>query len=87
VEASLVGCVVIATDEMNENKQYILCKEIIIIKPDMKDIIEKIESLIGSPEKIKKIGLAGMNKTKELFSYKNQTKPRLQLLKSWIEKK
>jgi glycosyltransferase involved in cell wall biosynthesis len=87
VEASLVGCVIVATDEMNENRQYVPDEEIIIIKPDMQDIINKIESLIGSPDKIKKIGIAGMNKTKELFSYKNQTKPRLQLLKSWIEKR
>ena len=86
VEASLVGCIIIATDELNENRQYVPNEEIIIINPDTKDIINKIESLIGSPEKLKKIGIAGMNKTKELFSYKNQTEPRLQLLKSWIER-
>lgn len=87
VEASLVGCVIIATDELNENKQYIPDVEIILIKPDVEDIINKIKSLLASPDKIKKIGLAGMSKTKELFSYKNQIEPRLQLLKTWIEKK
>lgn len=87
VEASLVGCVIIATDELNENKQYVANEEIIIIRPETKQIINEIKSLITSPEKIKKIGMAGMNKTKELFSYKNQIEPRLQILKRGIENK
>lgn len=87
VEASLVGCVIIATDELNENKQYVANEEIIIVRPETKQIINEIKSLIASPEKIKKIGIAGMNKTKELFSYKNQIEPRLQILKRGIENK
>jgi glycosyltransferase involved in cell wall biosynthesis len=87
VEASLVGCVIIATDELNENKQYVANEEIIIVKPETKQIINEIKSLIASPEKIKKIGIAGMNRTKELFSYKNQIEPRLQILKRGIENK
>jgi glycosyltransferase involved in cell wall biosynthesis len=84
VEASLVGCVIIATDELNENKQYIENEEIIIIKPKIEDIIIQIENLIATPNKIKQIGVAGMNKSKELFSYKNQIEPRIKLLKSFI---
>lgn len=84
VEASLVGCVIIATDELNENKQYIENEEIIIIKPNTEDIIIKIEKLIAAPDKIKQMGVAGMNKSKKLFSYKNQIEPRIKLLKSFI---
>lgn len=86
VEASLVGCVIIATDELNENNHYIENEEIIIIKPDAKDIIDKIESLIALPSKIKQIGISGMKRTKELYSYKNQIEPRLKLLKSFINR-
>ncbi len=84
IEASLVGCVMIATDQLNENGHFIENEEIIIIQPNTEDIISKIESLIINPKKLKQIGIAGMNKTKELYSYKNQIESRLQILKMLI---
>jgi glycosyltransferase involved in cell wall biosynthesis len=84
VEASLVGCVIIATDELHENKYYVENEEIIIIKPILEDIIDKIGQLTMRPEKIRQIGVAGMNKTKQLYSYKNQLEPRIEILKNAI---
>jgi len=84
VDASLVGCLMAVTDQLNQNKRYLENEEIIIIQPNSEDIIRKIENLIAFPEKIRQIGIAGMQKTKELFSYQNQIETRLQILKKWL---
>lgn len=85
IEASLVGSVMVVTDELGENRQYIDGEEIIIIKPELNEITKKIEELILAPEKIKSIGIAGMERTKQLYSYATQIDSRINILQSFID--
>lgn len=84
VEAALAGCVIIATDELGQNFFYKDGDEIIIIKPLLEELITALQTLIDNPEKLKKIGISGMNKTKQLYSYNNQIVPRIALLEKAI---
>jgi Ethanolamine utilization protein EutJ (predicted chaperonin) len=85
VEGSLAGCVIIATDELEQNYFYKDQEEIIIIKPILEQIINILQKLIENPEKLKSIGIAGSIRTKQLYSFKNQIEPRIALLEKSIE--
>lgn len=86
VEASLVGCVIIATDELLQNDFYEKDIEIIIIKPEVEDILCEVEWLKKNPILLKKIGLAGLKKTQDLYSYDKQINQRKYLLDYLIKK-
>lgn len=85
IEASLAGCVMIATDELNQNDFYKNEEDIIIIKPSVESIISQVEYLYRNPERIKDIGTAGMKKTEELYSYKAQIVQRQIILSKMID--
>lgn len=84
IEASLVGCCVITTDPMNENQFYDEGEEIVIVLPEMKSVLNKVEQLISFPEKIRTIGEAGMRKTQHLYAENTQLKQREMYLKKII---
>ncbi len=85
VEASLVGCVIVATDELGANEFYRNNEELVIIKPDEDDIAAKMQFLISNPQRIKKIGIQGMIRTQELNSIKKQILPRIEVLEKAIQ--
>lgn len=86
-EAGLRETVMISTDELKMNNNYYLEDEMIIIKPNSDDIINKIEYLHNNPKIIKKIAQNGRKKIIKLYSYENQIKPRVKLLQNTIKEK
>lgn len=80
VEAMLCGTVAITTDPLDENSYYENWKELIIIKSEVDEITSSVETLIKNPDEIKKIGIAGYNKTRYLYSAERQLEERVTYL-------
>lgn len=84
VEASLVGCCVVTSDRLNENKYYEEDREIIIIEPEVNSIIKRLIPLIKNPDRIIEIGKAGRIKTQILYSEEIQLRTRVEIIKEII---
>ena len=61
-------------------------KDFILIRPNVDDIVQKIEFLIIHPQKLKEIGEFGAKKIKQLYSFNAQMGPRIQLLEKELAK-
>lgn len=86
-EASLREVALFATDELKENMSYFQNgKDFILIRPNVDDIVQKIEFLIIHPQKLKEIGEFGAKKIKQLYSFNAQMGPRIQLLEKELAK-
>ena len=79
-EAMINGVALICTDELNMNIKFNNKQEIIIIKPEIKDLVNEVEELYNNPENIEKIAKAGRNKALEIYSKDAQIKPRINLI-------
>lgn len=81
IEAALRGSAIFATDEFNSAEGYFMDGEnIVLIKYNTKDIIDKIEYYYNHPYNLKKIGENGMHHVRELYNLETQIKPRINLL-------
>jgi len=82
-EAGLNELAMFATDElnMNENK-FIDGKEIVIIQPNSKSIVEKIDFYLKNPDKLKSISESGALKIKDLYSYEKQIGRRISIIQN-----
>lgn len=56
------NCVLLTTDELNNNYGFIDNEDLIIIKPNIDDICNKIEWLVNNMDKCYEIGKSGRNK-------------------------
>lgn len=85
-EAGLNGLAMFATDElnMNENK-FIDGEEIVIIQPNSKSIVEKIDFYLKNPDKLKSISELGALKIKDLYSYEKQIKKRISIIQNELD--
>lgn len=83
-DAALNEVVMFSTDPLKMNIKFSNNKDIIIINYDVKYIVEKIVYFISRPEELKKIAINGRKKTKQLYNFKKQIKPRLNLLEKSI---
>lgn len=84
-EAMLNRVALICTDELRLNIKYENNKDLIIVKPEVKDIVEQIEMLYQNPKKIKKIMDNGSRKVKKYYSYKVQNEKRIKVIKKIIK--
>lgn len=74
------------TDPLDlNNNRFTEGEEIVIVEHDAEKIVEKIEYYINNPEKLKDICEKGCEKVETIYSYENQIKPRLEILKQAIE--
>lgn len=80
-EAMLNKVVLVCTDELHLNNKFIDNKELIIVKPNVEDIVEKIEFLYNNPKQLMKISKAGLKKVKKVYSYKSQICPRIKIIR------
>lgn len=80
-EAMINGVVLLCSDELKLNIKFKNETDLIIIKPDVTCIVEKIEYLYKNPEKILEISRNGRNKTLKIYSKKKQINPRIKLIK------
>lgn len=86
-EAGLQGVSLFVSDELEENQSIFEDgKEIVIVKPNVDDIIQKIETLLSNPIKLKEIGFSGALKIKQLYSIQNQITPRIKIIEKELEK-
>lgn len=84
IEAMLFGVPLFCTDELKQNYDYDAGRELVIIKPDVDDIINKIEYYINNPKELYVIGIAGQRKIKKLFNLEHQKKKRKEFLSKYL---
>lgn len=85
-EAMINGVALICTDELDMNIKFNNKQEIIIIKPEIEDLVNEVEGLYKNPENIEKIAKAGREKALEIYSKDNQIKPRIRLIRKEAKK-
>ncbi len=86
-EAGLQGAAMFLTDELGQNEYYVDGEEIVIIKPEVNNIVEKIEYYNENRDKLHALKLAGKAKLEELFSYDYQMGSRFKVLDQYLERK
>lgn len=85
-EAMISGVTLLCTDELKLNIKFKDKKDLIIIKPEASDIIEKIEELYNNPKQIINIAKNGRNKANQIYARENQLEPRIGLIKKVAKK-
>lgn len=87
IEAGLREVAVMCTDELKMNNKYFKDEDdIILIKPDVNDILEKIKYYYENPEKLYKIGISCKKKIQKLYNYENQIVFRNKVLKNTMNR-
>jgi glycosyltransferase involved in cell wall biosynthesis len=85
VEAALNGVLVLAADELNENRMFENQNDIIIIESTWESVCYEIESLIAVPERIQQISSNSKEKFKIIYSNNFQMGKRIELISKEIE--
>ena len=82
VEATCFQTVLATTDELNNNQGYYIDgKELIIIRPEINDILSKIEPLLKNTERLYSIGHSGAIKTFDIMNPQKRAKNIIEFLK------
>ena len=85
-EAMINGVLLICTDELKLNTKFENGKDLILIKPQIDDILENIENLYNNPERIIEIASNGKERTKKIYSKENQIRPRIKTIRKVAKK-
>ena len=85
-EAMINGVALLCTDELNLNMEFVDKKELLIIKPETTDILEKVENLYNNPNQIIEIAKKGRKKALNVYSKKNQLNKRINLIRKVAKK-
>ncbi len=81
IEAGNHAVAMFATDELDMNQGYFINnKEIVIIKYDVDDIVNKILYFYENYNELRDVSISGMNKIKTIYSIDHQIKPRIKIL-------
>lgn len=80
-EAMINKVVLMCSDELKLNTKFEDSKEIIIIKTETDDIVEKVENLYKNPNKIVEIANNGRKKALKVYSKRNQILPRIKAIR------
>ncbi|KUJ51509.1 glycosyltransferase [Chryseobacterium sp. JAH] len=83
VEAVLNGAVPIVTDELKQNSIF-KDDEIIIVKPDAAEIVEKVEQLLLNPELLHLFSKNAQRKFREIYKESYQLDKRIDFIKKHI---
>ena len=85
IEAGSHAVAMFATDELNMNQDYFINnKELVIIKHDVDDIVNKVLYFYENYNELRKLSTSGMNKIKTIYSVDYQIKPRIKILEHAI---
>ena len=84
-EAGYFGVPIFCTDELKMNHNYQEGKELVIIKPDVEDIVAKIEYYINNLDELKTIGTEGQKKIQTLFDIHKQQADRIEFLQKYLD--
>ena len=85
IEAMLFGTPLFCTDELEQNYNYEDGKELVIIKPNIKDIVKKLEYYIKHHDQLKEIGKAGQIKIFNFFNLEHQKNKRKEFLYKYLK--
>lgn len=85
VEAVLNEVVVMLTDCFNENSYFEDGAELIIIKPELEDMLKKFEYLIENLDSFYKIAKKGKSKFQNIYINEYQMNPRMEMIRSLIQ--
>ena len=80
-EAMINKVVLMCSDELKLNTKFEDGKEIIIIKTETDDIVEKVENLYKNPNKIVEIANNGRKTALKVYSKRNQILPRIKAIR------
>lgn len=83
-EAGFFGVPIFCSDELGLNNNYIDKQDLIIIKPDIGDIVQHIDYYIKNLSELRKIGINGQNKIQKLFDIKKQEEDRLNFINKYL---
>lgn len=86
-DALSCGTALFATDELNNNDGYFNDDEIIIIKPEIKDIVNKIKHYINDLDSLYMLSKKGMNKLYSLVNTSERVQKVSKILKETSEEK
>lgn len=86
VEAMLNGVAVFCTDDLSLNEEFIDGKDLIIIKHDANDILNKVQQYYKKPDSLLLISKNGRSAALKNYSYKKQLAPRIKLIKEELKK-
>lgn len=67
-EAMYAGVLLLCTDPLNSNRDYFYDDELIVIKPDIDDIVDKIEYFCDNVDEMYKIAKKGQEKAIKYFN-------------------
>jgi len=81
IEAALQEVLVACTDELNLNTQLEDGNEVIIIRPDVDNIVERLLPLLAQPRRMAEIGMRGRVGIARMFARKAQLPPRINVLR------
>lgn len=84
LDAMLNNVGAFCTDELNDNKFYENKKDIVIIKPNVEEIIKEIEYYYNNPKELLELSIKGNKTTKECYG--NQIDKRIEILKKILNK-
>lgn len=84
-EAALNKLLLVCTDELNQNMLFKDNEDIILIEPNTKNIVEKIEKLYLDPTNIKYISNNGYRIVKKNYSKEKQINGRINIIKNSIK--
>ena len=62
------GVLLLCTDPLNSNRDYFYDDELIVIKPDVSDIVDKIEYFYNNIDEMYKIATKGQEKAIKYFN-------------------
>jgi glycosyltransferase involved in cell wall biosynthesis len=82
VEAGLQEVAVVCSDELRLNRGFEDGSDMVIIRPSVAGIMDRLMQLVGEPERIAAIGERGRKRMTELFDREVQIKPRVDMLRS-----
>jgi lipopolysaccharide transport system ATP-binding protein len=81
VEASLCGALIVASDELRQNRAYLAGEEIIVVEPVVEELVDVLERLIGDRPRLAAIAEAGRKRSCLLYSADSQLATRRSILR------
>lgn len=85
-EAMLNKVLLMATDELKQNSYFTDKKDIFFIRPNINDIVRKIELLYKKPSLIKNIAEEGYKTVNKYYSFEKQILPRINIITEELKK-
>ena len=81
VEAGLQEAAILCTDLLRLNREFTDGEDMVLIEPDVGDILQKLMPLISQPAILAQIGKAGRDRLVQFFGRERQLAPRLVVLR------